>query len=150
MTDPTVHYRAGGGVVVHDDSVLLLHRPSRCEVRLPKGHVEPGESVEATALRETAEESGYAGLVIQADLGSQVVKFDYHGRHVVRIERFFVMGLGEESIEADGSPVTPTHAEEQFVPEWVRWDDAQAILTFPQEQEWVRRARVFLEGVDVR
>ena len=149
-TELTVHYRACGGVVVHRDTVLLLRRPSLGEVRLPKGHVEPGESAEATALRETTEESGYAGLVIQGDLGSQVVEFDYHGRHVVRIERFFVMGLREESIGADGSPATPICHETQFVPEWVRCDDALAILTFPQEREWVRRARAFLEGVDAK
>ena len=148
MSKSTVHYQAGGGVVVHGDTVLLLRRPSRDEVRLPKGHVEPGESNEATALRETAEESGYTGLVIRGDLGSQVVEFDYRGKHVVRTERFFVMGLEMESLEPDGSPVASTLSEEQFVPEWVTWEDALEALTFAQEQEWVRRARVSLEGVD--
>jgi ADP-ribose pyrophosphatase YjhB (NUDIX family) len=38
---------------------MLLIRPSRDEVRLPKGHVEAGETLRAAALREVAEETGY-------------------------------------------------------------------------------------------
>jgi len=145
VTKQTIYYRAGGGVVVHNDTVLLLQRPSRGEVRLPKGHVEPNENVETTALRETAEESGYTGLAIVGDLGSQVVEFDTGDRHVVRTERFFVMSLGDESIDAGGSPAMSAHSEEQFVSEWVGWDDALVMLTFFHEREWVRRARRFLE-----
>ena len=50
-------YETGGGVVVHEGKVLLLDRPKRGEVRLPKGHIDPGETPEMTALRETTEES---------------------------------------------------------------------------------------------
>jgi len=79
MTDGyVVRYIAAGGVVVHDGRVLVLRRlsppsvpPTGGEVRLPKGHVEPGESVQAAALRETREESGYVNLVLQADLGTR-------------------------------------------------------------------------------
>jgi 8-oxo-dGTP pyrophosphatase MutT (NUDIX family) len=76
----TKTYRAAGSVVVQQGVIagldpdqryiLLLDRPGRNEVRLPKGHIDPGESVEATALRETTEESGYADLeVIALDTG---------------------------------------------------------------------------------
>jgi 8-oxo-dGTP pyrophosphatase MutT (NUDIX family) len=102
---------------------------------LPKGHVEPGEEVQATALRETREESGYANLVVKADLDTQVVEFDHEGRHVVRTERYFLMTLVDD---ADSAPVG---GEEQFEPDWLTWDDALAILTFEAEREWVRRAR---------
>ncbi|MCK4316482.1 MAG: NUDIX domain-containing protein, partial [Anaerolineae bacterium] len=74
--DCVVRYIAAGGVVVHDGRVLVLRRLNQGEVRLPKGHVEPGESVQEAALRETREESGYA-VVFKADLGTQVVEFDY-------------------------------------------------------------------------
>jgi len=143
---PTERYVAGGGVVVHGDQVLVLRRPSREEVRLPKGHVEPGEDVARTALRETTEESGYADLSIKGDLGAQTVVFDYRGKHVIRIERYFVMGLGAGSLQSDGSAALPIKPEAQFVPEWLPWDDALEVLTFAPEREWVRRARAFLEG----
>jgi 8-oxo-dGTP pyrophosphatase MutT (NUDIX family) len=129
-----VRYTAAGGVVVHGDRVLVLRRPSRGEVRLPKGHVEPGEDVRAAALREAREESGYAGLVLRADLGTRVVEFDHAGRHVVRDERYFLMALAD-------SRDTPAGGEEQFEPTWLTWDEALAALTFEEEREWVRRAR---------
>ena len=134
----TVHYTAAGGVLVHDGRVLVLRRPSRGEARLPKGHVEPGEDVRATALRETREESGYAGLVLGADLGTQVVEFDHAGRHVVRTERYFLLTLADR-------PDAPSGGEEQFEPVWLTWDEALAALTFEPEREWVRRARRRME-----
>ena len=133
--DSIVRYTAAGGVVVRDGRVLVLRRPGRGEARLPKGHVELGEEVQATALRETREESGYANLVVQADLGVQVVEFDHEGRHVVRTERYFLMTL------ADDAGSVPADGEEQFEPEWLTWGDALATLTFEAEREWVRRAR---------
>jgi 8-oxo-dGTP pyrophosphatase MutT (NUDIX family) len=128
-----VSYTAAGGVVVHDDRVLVLRRPSRGEVRLPKGHVDPGEELQATALREAREESGYTNLVVKADLGTQVVEFDYRGQHVVRTERYFLMVLSDSS-----GP--PSGGEKQFQPEWLPWEEALAKLTFEAEREWVRRA----------
>ena len=61
-------YSSSGGVVIHDDRVLLIKRKERPEIRLPKGHIEPGESRAEAARREVAEETGYAHLGIQADL----------------------------------------------------------------------------------
>ena len=129
-----VRYTAAGGVVVHDGRVLVLCRPGRGEVRLPKGHVEPGEAVQAAALRETREESGYADLVVRADLGTQLVEFDHGRRHVLRDERYFLMALA-------GDPDSPVRGEEQFEPVWLTWDQALVALTFDPEREWVRRAR---------
>ena len=103
-------------------------------MRLPKGHVEPEEEVQAAALRETREESGYAGLLVKADLGTQVVQFAHEGRHVVRTERYFLMTLA-------GDSDSPAGGEEQFEPVWLTWDEALAALTFEAEREWVRRAR---------
>ncbi len=129
-----VSYTAAGGVVVHDGRVLVLRRANQGEVRLPKGHVEPGESVQAAALRETREESGYA-VVFKADLGAQVVEFDYKEQHVVRSECYFLMAL------ADSPESSTSGGEEQFEPDWLTWDEALAALTFDAEREWVRRAR---------
>jgi len=127
-------YAAAGGVVAHGDRVLVLRRYSRDEIRLPKGHVDPGETAQEAALREVREESGYAGLTIEADLGAQLVEFDHKGRHVARTERYFLMTLADDASPPDGG-------EEQFEPVWLTWDEALAALTFEAEREWVRRAR---------
>lgn len=130
-----IRYTAAGGVVICDDRVLVLSRPSQDEVRLPKGHVEQGESLREAALRETCEESGYGGLVIEADLGRQVVAFNRSGYHFVRAEHYFLM------VFADGELGSPSGGEAQFEPLWLSWDKALAALTFEAEREWVRRAR---------
>ncbi|HEX6386088.1 MAG TPA: carbonic anhydrase [Anaerolineae bacterium] len=133
-----VRYTAAGGVVVRDRQMLVLYRSSHNEVRLPKGHVDPGESAAEAALRETEEESGYADLVLADDLGTQVVEFDHDGRHVVRTEQYFLMRLARPDAQ-------PAPGEAQFEPAWLSWDEALATLTFAAEREWVRRARRVVE-----
>jgi len=132
------HYTAAGGVVTDGDRVLVLLRPSRDEVRLPKGHVEGFETVEEGALRETIEETGYPDIEIVGDLGSQTVEFVnrwYGGGKRTREERFFLMRL------LDDVTIQRPPEDWQFDPKWVSWDEAEKLLTFEQEREWVRRAR---------
>ncbi len=141
----TIRYRAAGGVVVQEGvlpeldgagpHVLLLDRPSRQEVRLPKGHMEPDEPPETTALRETQEETGFADLDILADLGSQTVEFDYKGAHYVREEHYFLMRLASPR----RLPQPPKDAA-QFQVRWEPLHHAADLLTFPAEQRMVRRA----------
>jgi len=50
--------RAAGGLVVRDGTVLLVHRPKYDDWSFPKGKCDEGESDEACALREVAEETG--------------------------------------------------------------------------------------------
>jgi len=129
-------YTACGGVVARGNQVLVLRRPSREEIRLPKGHLEEGESPEQAALREVREEAGYSGLVVCADLGEQLVEFDHAGWHFVRKERYFLMELRDPGLEPAGG------GESQFHPFWLDWGEAVEALTFEAEREWVRRARV--------
>lgn len=138
----TVRYASAGGIVIAGDAVLLLHRPARGEVRLPKGHIEDGESAEVAALRETTEETGYVDLEIESDLGSQVVEFDYNGKHVVRTERYFLMRLGSEMIAP-----RPVKDEAQFQILWTSLDKAAQLLTFDAEKRMLEAAvRRYREG----
>jgi 8-oxo-dGTP pyrophosphatase MutT (NUDIX family) len=130
-----IRYAVAGGVVDDDGRILVLRRPSRDEVRLPKGHIEKGESPQEAALREVTEESGYTGLAVIADLGSQVVEFDYADTHIVRDERYFLIHLREPV------QIAREAKEHQFVPDWLSWTDALSALTYEAEREWVRRAQ---------
>jgi 8-oxo-dGTP pyrophosphatase MutT (NUDIX family) len=128
-------YLAAGGVVIADGRMLLLDRPSRGEVRLPKGHIENGEDAQEAALREVAEESGYCDLLVAANLGEQVVEFDYGGDHVVRQEHYFLMLLQSEAqIKRSKKDAA------QFFPIWKPLAEAIELLTYAAEQEVARRA----------
>lgn len=64
-----------GGVVLLGDQVVL-RRTAKGEYLFPKGHREPGESMEETARREVAEEVGLEAEIV-APLGE--VDFSYQG-----------------------------------------------------------------------
>ena len=135
----TVTYVSAGGVIAIGEWVLVLRRPSRNEVRLPKGHVEEGESLEEAALREAAEETGYTDLEIVAGLGQQVVEYDLKDEHVIRQEHCFLMRIGEPQ---ESGPVRGRQGlgEKQFTPDWLSWEEATAQLSYEAEREWLRRA----------
>jgi 8-oxo-dGTP pyrophosphatase MutT (NUDIX family) len=130
-----VEYIAAGGVIIHDGQMLLLDRPRRGEIRLPKGHVDPGESHDETALRETIEETGYGDLEIVRDLGVRLVEFDSEGRHYRRTEHYYLL----RTVTDRQVPRTPKD-EQQFRPFWVPMADAAKLLTYLAEQEVAQRA----------
>ena len=60
--------RAAGGVVYRerDDGVrevAVIHRPKYDDWTLPKGKLDPGESIEAAAVREVFEETGFRAVI---------------------------------------------------------------------------------------
>lgn len=117
------------------DQVVLLDRPARQEIRLPKGHVEPGEDLEAAARRETAEETGFADLCLLAGLGVQTVKFEYRNKRVHRTEHWFLYQLGSAFRQG-----RPPEDERQFRTMWRPWDRARDLLTFEAEQRVLAEA----------
>jgi 8-oxo-dGTP pyrophosphatase MutT (NUDIX family) len=141
-----IEYRTGGGVVIDGDRMLLLARPSRGEIRLPKGHIDPGETPTEAALREVSEETGYGDLEITDDLGVHLVEFDYNGNHYRRQEYYFVMRLRSQQRIAR----TPQD-EAQFQVLWAPLNEAPTRLTFAAEQAVAHAAIVAVQedGEDV-
>jgi 8-oxo-dGTP pyrophosphatase MutT (NUDIX family) len=137
------YYRAAGGVVVHEGKMLLLDRPSRGEVRLPKGHIDPGEFPQETALRETTEESGYADLTIIGDLGERQTEFDFDGKHVVRTEYYYLMRLN-----SDATARRSKKDAAQFNVLWLPVESAPAALTYRAEQDVAQRALDVLAEIE--
>jgi len=139
-------YRVAGGVVLDAaDRTLLIEywvwrgTTPRFEVRLPKGHVEPGETDAEAALREVCEETGYCGLTIVADLGELLNEFDLEEEHVRRTERYFLMRLTDS---ARGQPQSDNPDEARFQIHWAAdLAEAAALLTFESERHFVRCAQ---------
>ncbi len=73
MTKPKKAVEAAGGLVWDEGGKLLLvHRPRYNDWSLPKGKLDKGESLEACALREVREETGY-----QCYLGDELDPISY-------------------------------------------------------------------------
>jgi 8-oxo-dGTP pyrophosphatase MutT (NUDIX family) len=81
---------------------------------LPKGHIEPGETAEAAAVREVEEEAGVRARIVRSAGESEYVA---NGRRVLTI--FFLMRYEAEA----------TGAEDRGRA-WHRYDDALRVLPF--------------------
>lgn len=141
MDKPLRTYQSAGGVVIDDDGrVLLIERTvdGFHEIRLPKGHIDPGETPEAAAVREVCEETGYYDLHIVRDLGWAAVSFETSQEIVSRDERYYVMALRSDRRQP---PQFQTEREALYRNRWAAsLADAEALLTFEGEKSVIRRA----------
>ena len=81
---------AAGGVVVNDcGEWLMIHRNGRWD--LPKGHWEPGETIEECAVREVGEETGVRGVRIVRPLCETFHAYPMRGRWELKRTRWFEM-----------------------------------------------------------
>jgi 8-oxo-dGTP pyrophosphatase MutT (NUDIX family) len=123
-----------GGVVHREDSgrVLLVRaRPAPHDWVLPKGHIEPGERPEETAVREVAEEAGVVASVA-ARLG--VLDFTKPTGEAARVLFFLMRFAGE---------VPP--AERRAIGWWTI-DEALALIPFANTRAILEAARRLLSN----
>ena len=105
--------------ITQGDKLLVFKQPEspRAGVQIPGGSVEPGEALEAAALREAHEETGLSGLVVQSYLGSAEyeLKVDVgppHLRHFFHLAYAGTSPARWEHIERTPSlPVAPPRFE---------------------------------------
>lgn len=117
--------------------VALVGRIKHDLWALPKGTPHPGETPEATALREVREETGLLTRIV-AEIGVIEYTFQRKGVRYRKEVQHFLM-------EAVGGNVAD-HDEEYDLVEWVSLDQAVRRLTHENEAEIVRRAGDLLTG----
>lgn len=98
---------------------------------LPKGHIDPGETVEQAAIREVSEETGVRARLIDA-LGEVDYSYERRGRRVPKRVAFYLFEYVSGTV-AD-------HDEEIEEAMWIALDRAAQVLTYATEREIVRRA----------
>ncbi len=69
MSEPVTVDIAAGGLLEHRTGdelhIAVVYRPKHDDWTLPKGHLDPGETLEQAALREVEEETGCHGEIIE-------------------------------------------------------------------------------------
>ena len=82
--------KAGGGLVYNKKGeVLFIFRNGKWD--LPKGGIEKGEEIDATAMREVEEETGVNGLTISHKLQKTYHVFRRNGKYKLKITHWFEM-----------------------------------------------------------
>jgi 8-oxo-dGTP pyrophosphatase MutT (NUDIX family) len=111
---------------------------------LPKGHIDPGEGAEATALREVAEETGARGRSL-GKLGDVRYWFNWDGERVFKVVSFFLVRY--EGGRLGDLPEAFRHEVAEV--RWLPLEDAPRLLTYGGERDMARKAWERLSGSDV-
>lgn len=133
---------AGGGYVVRrtngEPEVLLIYRRGFWD--LPKGKHDPGEHIEACALREVREEVGIdEALHVMEPLGVTVHGYAEKGFYRVKTTHWFLMQTSQRRF-------TPQEDEGIEQVAWVPWSEAKRRIGFETLRRHMQTAEARVLG----
>jgi 8-oxo-dGTP pyrophosphatase MutT (NUDIX family) len=130
-----IELSAGGAVVRGGDVIVVVPVKRDAQRRrvlvLPKGHLDPGETDEAAAVREVAEETGVVAELIDK-LGDVEYSYERRGRRRNKRVAFYLFEYRSGSLE--------DHDHEIEEARWMPLKEALRDLTYKGEREIARRA----------
>lgn len=118
-----------GGIVIRIENgapryLLVTARRHDDRWLFPKGHIDPGETPELTAVREVLEESGVRARILEPAGSIKYEKGDGRAVHCA----FFLM----EHIRTDGAGEGRKHR-------WCTFDEALSVLSMDDLRDLLRR-----------
>lgn len=126
--------RVGSGRSEPQVDLLVVHRPSYDDWTFPKGKVDPGEALQATAVREIGEESG---LRVRLGVPLQQVTYPVSaGTKVVDYWSARPVGQGDE-------PFVPNKEVDEV--RWVGVREARDLLTYVHDVRVLQTFRALRE-----
>ncbi len=127
---------SAGGVIIQNGKILFVKLSHVGKITFPKGHVEPGETYEDTALREVTEETGYTEIRIIKKLGV-VTKpsVEKDGTRITKDVHLYLMKI-------TGNSMSKTPPEEETI--WLTFDESLNLLV-PQEVTFLESIKNELE-----
>ena len=142
---------AGGFVYrgVGDGCMVLLggrRRPPKGRLKwgLPKGHVEPGETLAETAIREVREETGLIATPIKKLIDIKYVYVRSWGdkQRVFKIVSFYLLKYQSGNIDEIDSAMR-IEVKRAL---WIPLEDAGLKLAYRGERDVIRQAQEFLQN----
>jgi len=120
----------GGGVVIGPSHKIAVVNHNHTSWSLPKGHVDPGETLEEATIREIEEETGLTTLTFITKLGTyQRYRTGLHAledKSELKTITLFLYTTPQTEL----NPLDPEHPEAR----WVNIDEVSALLTHPKDK----------------
>ena len=106
---------AAGGIVKNEkEKILMIFRRGKWD--LPKGKLDPGESIESCAVREVEEETGVQNTKLISLYTTTYHVYDEYGKHILKESHWFHMS-------SPGEQKLIPQEEEQITA--IEWTDAK-------------------------
>jgi 8-oxo-dGTP pyrophosphatase MutT (NUDIX family) len=118
--------QAGGGLVVNPKGdILFIFRRGKWD--FPKGKQDPGETIEACAIREVKEETGLSQVIIKEPLLATYHAYDEDGKHILKESHWFLMQA------PDQKKLVPQEIEGIRIANWINKKEVPVLLheSFP-------------------
>jgi ADP-ribose pyrophosphatase YjhB (NUDIX family) len=114
--------KAGGGLVLNKKKeLLLIFRRGKWD--LPKGKLDPGETLEHCAIREVEEETGLKEITLKKFLLTTYHTYHESGKHILKESHWYKMHTG--SVQ----PLSPQAVEDIHQALWANEQKTDECLT---------------------